>query len=415
MKNIVIISFNLIREGENEIPLSIASILANLKQNVSNQQDLQVLHFPVNLNNFKHHHEALIFEDYLNIKEIEKVDFIGISCFIWNQFLINPIMEYIKNTGFKGKFILGGSQITYAEKETLKLEYPNADIFISGNAESSIVSAITDANPVQFYNCQVDFEKLSSPYLTNEIRLNNNEKMIRWETKRGCPFACSFCAHRNLENGRVNHLSLEKAIKELYLFKEKNVKRINVLDPIFNFGKNYMEVMKAIKNLSFSDSTFTFQSKIELLNKQDGKEFLSLIGETNSHLEFGLQTVIPEEFNVINRKNDIKIVKDQLKILKEMDVSYEVSLIYGLPNQTLDSFKKSIDFVVSNGCTKITAWPLMLLKGTNLFTERAKWKLEEEIIGEFDIPVVTSSSSFNRQEWESMDKLAKDLMKKERY
>lgn len=180
-------------------------------------------------------------------------------------------------------------------------------------------------------------------------------------------------------------------------------------------GKNYMEVMKAIKNLSFSDSTFTFQSKIELLNKQDGKEFLSLIGETNSHLEFGLQTVIPEEFNVINRKNDIKIVKDQLKILKEMDVSYEVSLIYGLPNQTLDSFKKSIDFVVSNGCTKITAWPLMLLKGTNLFTERAKWKLEEEIIGEFDIPVVTSSSSFNRQEWESMDKLAKDLMKKERY
>ncbi len=159
----------------------------------------------------------------------------------------------------------------------------------------------------------------------------------------------------------------DKAFAELALFKEKAVKRINVLDPIFNMGANYLPILKEIDRLNFTNTQFTFQSKIELLIKKDGPEFLNLIEKTNGHLEFGLQTVIPEEYKIIDRANDVNIIRKQLEILNQRNISYEVSLIYGLPNQTVDSFKASIEFAHNKGCKKITAWPLMLLKAHLIF------------------------------------------------
>jgi coproporphyrinogen III oxidase-like Fe-S oxidoreductase len=88
---------------------------------------------------------------------------------------------------------------------------------------------------------------------------------------------------------------------------------------------------------------------------------------------------------------------------------YEVSLIYGLPGQTIDSFKRSIDFVQSRGCKTIKAYPLMLLRGTELYHEKEKWDIKEEATGEFAIPVVTSSNSFTRHDWEQMNDIANNL------
>ena len=100
--------------------------------------------------------------------------------------------------------------------------------------------------------------------------------------------------------------------------------------------------------------------------------------------------------------------------LNELGISYEVSLIYGLPNQTVQSFRKSISLLRENGCTDIAAFPLMLLKGTELYAEKEKWGMEEEIVGDFGIPTVTSSNSFTKNEWLQMNDLAVSLMPNKR-
>ena len=408
MKKLLILSFNLTREGENETPLSIASILAALKNDKGYVKDFDVIHKPLNLLQNNHLH-YLNFEYYLESYFYNQFDFIAISSFVWNEYLINPLINHLKLNGFTGKVILGGSQITYANRDVLKMEYPQADIFISNYAEKSLLEAITDENPKLYYNSVPDFKTLPSPFLTGEYKIAQNQHMLRWETKRGCPYACSFCAHRNLENGRVNYMEFEKGYKELALFKEKGVKRINVLDPVFNMGSSYIQLMNEIERLQFHETTFTFQSKIELLAKAEGNKFLTLIEKTNSHLEFGLQTIIPEEYKIIDRKNDIKTINTQLDILKSRGISYETSLIYGLPNQTVHSFKESIEFIKSKGNAKVTAWPLMLLKGTPLFQEKEKWNFKEEVLNDFDIPVVTSSNSFNKDDWFRMKEMADSL------
>jgi radical SAM superfamily enzyme YgiQ (UPF0313 family) len=408
MKKALIISYNLVREGEGETPLSIGSILSYVKNDPEYGFKFEVEHLPFNLlDNKKHLND---FETCFRNVSLNDYKFIAVSCFVWNEYLINPLISYLRIGGYKHKIILGGSQITYANKEQLQTEYPGCDIFISSYAEKSFLEILKNEDEKKpYYNTSLDFNYLPSPYLTGAMHLENGHKMLRWETKRGCPFKCSFCAHRNLENGRVHYMQLEKAFSELSLFKQKEIKRINVLDPIFNMGNQYIEIMKEIDRLQFTNTDFTYQSKIELLTKKNGSEFLDLVEKTNAHLELGLQTIIPKEYEVIERKNNPKIIEEQLEELNKRNISYEVSLIYGLPNQTIDSFKRSIEFVQNKGCKKITAWPLMLLKGTPLFFERDKWNLKEEVIGDFDIPVVTSSTTFNKNEWLEMQEIAKNL------
>lgn len=409
MKKALIVSYNLVREGEGETPLSIGSILSYVKNDPEYGFKFEVEHLPFNLlDNKKNLND---FETCFRNISLNDYKFIAISCFVWNEYIINPLISYLRIAGYKHKIILGGSQITYANKEQLQTEYPGCDIFISSYAEKSFLEILkNEGGKKVYYNTSLDFNCLPSPYLTGSIPLEYGHKMLRWETKRGCPFKCSFCAHRNLENGRVHYMQLEKAFSELALFKQKEIKRINVLDPIFNMGGQYLEIMKEIDRLQFTNTNFTYQSKIELLTKKDGLEFLDLLEKTNAHLELGLQTIIPEEYEVIERKNNTKIIEEQLEVLNKRNISYEASLIYGLPNQTISSFKKSIEFVQNKGCKKITAWPLMLLKGTPLFFERDKWNLKEEVIGDFNIPVVTSSTTFNKDEWFEMQAVAKSLL-----
>ena len=413
MKKALIVSYNLVREGEGQMPLSIASIMAYVKNDPEYGFKFEVDQLPFNLLDNKMN--LCDFENCFRKVPLNNYRFIAISAFVWNEYLINPLIHFLRKSGYKHKIVLGGSQITYANKDLLKIEYPGCDAFVSGYAEKSFLEILKDEDSDKsYYNSLLDFSCIPSPYLNGAFPIENGHRMLRWETKRGCPYKCSFCAHRNLENGRVHYMQQEKAFAELAMFKDKRVKRINVLDPIFNMGSDYLPIMKEIGRLNFSDTEFTFQSKIELLTKKDGSEFLDLVEKTNSHLEFGLQTVIPEEYGIIDRANNVEKIKQQLEILNQRNISYEVSLIYGLPNQTVDSFKASIEFAQSKGCKKITAWPLMLLKGTPLFSEKEKWNLKEEVIGDFDIPVVTSSSSFNKDQWLMMQEIAMGLERNQR-
>lgn len=86
---------------------------------------------------------------------------------------------------------------------------------------------------------------------------------------------------------------------------------------------------------------------------------------------------------------------------------FEVSLIYGLPTQTLASFQETVRWCQDRGVPVLKAFPLMLLRGTDLDRQRDTWRLVESI---GPIPVVVESDSFTRSEWEQMRDLAERLV-----
>jgi len=409
-KNVLIISFDLIREGEAEVSFAIASLLAYLKKDIRFGSDFTTHHLSFNMLELKNNITEIYFENYLSKYNFSHFDTVAISCYIWNEYLINPLTKKIRGLGFKGKIVLGGYQISYSTKEKLIFEYPEANIFTFGYAEKSLLNSIfvKKTTAPLFLNENVDFSEIPSPYLTNEILISENQKMVRWETKRGCPYKCSFCSHRDLTKNKVYKHENDKILQELALFKTKKVKRINIIDPVFNAGKDYLSYMKHIYDLGLS-AELTLQTRFEMIKGEAGELFLDLCEKTNAHLEFGIQTIIPNEYNAINRPNDNNLIGKLLPELKSRNISYEISLIYGLPYQTLDTFRQSIDFLLSKGCENLTAYPLMLLKGTELYEQKGKFNFVEQNMGDFNIPTVIASNTYSEQEWLKMSEIAEQL------
>lgn len=412
MKKCIIISFDLIRTGELNRSLAIASILAFAKQNELYNKEFSIENLSINANDTLNNSSDYLFDSKLLHVNLQEIDTIAISAYVWNEHLINPLINYLRLRGFQNKIVLGGYQITYGAKEQLIKDYPYCDIFISGYAEVGLVEAIflDKSFDKQFINKTIEFKNIPSPYLLKELEIPFEQPMLRMETKRGCPYRCTFCAHRDLSKNKVYLGQFDKVAQELSFFREKEVKRVNILDPIFNVGNDYLNILEEIDRLKFKDTTFTLQTRFELIKRNRGEHFLSLVEKTKAHLEFGLQTIIPAEYNVINRPNNQTHISTLFNELNKRRISYEVSLIYGLPNQTVDSFKQSIDFLYKNGCSSITAFPLMLLKGTELYGQKQKWNMVEEQIGEFNIPVVTSSNTFDKNAWLKMQEISNKLM-----
>jgi radical SAM superfamily enzyme YgiQ (UPF0313 family) len=416
LKSILFISFDLIRSGELRTSLAIASILAHLKsdQQLSNEYDFE--HYSMNQLEYSGDMSSNELIKEFDGFNFEKFNFIALSAYVWNEYLIHDIIQFIRNRGFQGSFILGGYQISYAQKEELSQLYPDVDVFISGYAEESLRKLLSnDENKFPlFLSEQVEFNSLSSPYLSGEIEVPMGSKMLRLETKRGCAFRCSFCAHRDLKSNRVHKFPLEKTFAEIEFIQQRKVKRVNVLDPIFNLGAEANQILTEINRVNTS-TTYTLQSRFENIKGNTGDVFIDLCSSGNFHLEFGLQTIHPAETQYIQRNNSIVLIDNAMRQLKEASVSYEVSLIFGLPGQTVDSFKQSIEFLQERGCESIKAYPLMLWRGTELYEQKDTLNLKEEVLGDYHIPLVTSSNTFNRGEWERMNEIAQSLMANDRY
>lgn len=407
MKKLLIISFDLIRAGESKKSLAIASIMSYLKNDKRYGIDFLVEHFSINMFEIIKKTDRNDFFSGLFTYNFEDIDFVAISAYIWNEYLTNDLINYLRiDLGYSGNIILGGYQISYSSSP--ENEYPDCQYYVSGYAEQSLLKILIEKTELKRISSTVNFLEIPSPYLKGELPINKKQEMVRLETKRGCPYSCSFCAHRDLTTKRVYKHDLDKVYKEIAYFCEKSVGKVNIIDPIFNMGTDYLSILSEMCRINFS-SLVSMQVRFELIKGDRGKLFLDLCENLNTRLEFGLQTALLSESKLINRQNNQEVIERVMKELKTRGLSYEISLIYGLPNQTLDSFQYSIDFAFNNGCENVTAYPLMLLKGTELYEQKQSFGFREKKSGEFNIPVVIESNTFSENDWYSMKSLAEQL------
>ncbi|KAJ1472287.1 hypothetical protein T484DRAFT_1840996 [Baffinella frigidus] len=164
-----------------------------------------------------------------------------VGAFVWNEPYIHTLLADLRRKGFPGRIGVAGPQVSYAEAGELERAYPLADFFIRGFAEQAVAELQLGATrprgvhlrgePDLGIQASPDFDALPSPHLDGVIAPG---KFIRWETQRGCPFACSFCQHRKKEKG-VNALGSARVAAEIKFFCEQAPGAdIAVLDPTFN-------------------------------------------------------------------------------------------------------------------------------------------------------------------------------------
>lgn len=330
---------------------------------------------------------------------------IGIGCYVWNEAEVLELLASLTAVDV----VLGGPQVSYTEAGELAHRYPTVRHFVRGYGERAMVALAlgeqTNGEHGLFDRNGLDrgtrengeLTHLPSPYSVGVLEMTS---AIRLETQRGCPFRCSFCQHR--EPGRRHHhrrLGEDRIASDLRVAAEAGVRRISVLDPIFNTRRDHAaRVLDAARAVGLQ-AKLCLQCRFEMVTPA----FLDGLRGLDVTLEFGLQTVQTNEGRLVGRQNNLEKVAAAIAMVRDREVDFEVSLIFGLPEQTLASFLGSVQWCLAQGIPRVIAYPLMLLRGTPIWEERERWGYVET---SNVIPTVQASNSFSVADKEVMGEVA---------
>jgi radical SAM superfamily enzyme YgiQ (UPF0313 family) len=402
--SLVLLSLDWRRAKDPRVSLGHASILARL----SLIEGLEVcsVRRAVNAPGFDRHEVLHTLLESLSGSSTD----LAVGVYVWNDGVVRWLLRELRARGFGGRIILGGPQVSYAPSG-IAGSYPEADVLVRGYGEDALAEVIVSPDRAVIpgviwrggvdlaQTAPVDLAALPSPILTGQLPV---QPFMRWETQRGCIYTCSFCQHR--EAGarlRQSTLAPGRIADEIEALVHGGATDIAVLDPIFNTNPDAAAILRRFSALEYRGS-LSLQCRFERLDEG----FLDACAGLDVRLEFGLQTAHRSEMKAVRRINDMAKVEGAIERLHARRLPFEVSLIYGLPTQTLSSFQDSVRWCRERGVPVIKAFPLMLLRGTDLDRQRERWGLVES---DGAIPVVVESDSFTRAEWEEMRLLADSL------
>jgi hypothetical protein len=247
---------------------------------------------------------------------------------------------------------------------------------------NSVLDALSSSQPIpeipglwtpgfspSFQGFCEDINKLESPILSGALDLRENEGLL-WELSRGCPFACDFC-FESKGSGKVRYFSLERVRKELEKIGKSGIRQVFILDPTFNVNKKrVMTILEWIRELT-PETYYYFEIRTEFLDEESAFAFSSI----PCTLQIGLQSSDPAVLKEINRDFDPDMFKEKVSLLGDAGVPFGLDLIYGLPGDSLEGFKNSLNYALSLEPNHLDLFPLSVLPGTALYDRRETLKM----------------------------------------
>ncbi len=335
--------------------------------------------------------------------------------FVFNEKPLGALCQEVRASGFQGHIVLGGPSVSFAAKGDLEGLFPGVDYFIRGYGEQAMTELVSSGGtslPTGVHRAgltdfglfaSANLTTLPSPILAPRRRPIGPHGFIWWETKRSCPFRCAFCQHF-AAGGRPQcpQFPLSRLRAEVEVLADESVRHMKVIDPCFNDPRTHYKEAMALLGQVPTLETLAMEAHFHYVDE----DFAMRSAQLGATLEFGLQTIIPEEERAIRRINDKAKAEKAARMLRNHAVRFTISLIYGLPLQKPESFQRTIDYARSLGPDQILAFPLGLYRGSGLEREKEKWGLIVENKG---LPLVVSSNSFTRDDYYRMEEMANAL------
>ncbi|MFR4386210.1 MAG: B12-binding domain-containing radical SAM protein [Oliverpabstia sp.] len=305
-----------------------------------------------------------------------------ISCYIWNISYVKNLIREVHKVLPDTAIWLGGPEVSYDARKVLE-EHPEvtgvmkgegevtflelAGFYLEGISELAKIEGITyrDGDQIQENPWRGITDLSTIPFVYKDLKKFEN-RIIYYESSRGCPFSCSYCLSSIDKKLRFRDLELVK--EELQFFLDHNVPQVKFVDRTFNCKHDHaMAIWKYLIAHDNGITNFHFEVAADLLNEEE----IALIRTMRPgmiQLEIGVQSTNPDTIREIHRKMDFAQVSEVVTRVQEgHNVHQHLDLIAGLPYEDYDSFGKSFCDVYQLRPQQLQLGFLKVLKGSFMY------------------------------------------------
>ena len=322
----------------------------------------------------------------------KKPEVLCFSCYIWNIAYVEELIREVKKIFPSLPIWLGGPEVSYDAKDVLE-RLPEVTGVMMGEGEATFLELL------EHYHCQEDkqladikgisYRDKNGDIIQNEwsetIDLSTvpfvysdmgdfRNKIIYYESSRGCPFSCSYCLSSVDKCLRFRDLELVK--RELQFFIDEEVPQVKFVDRTFNCNhKRTVEIWKYLIDHDKGMTNFHFEVAADLLNEEE-LQLMEQMRPGLIQLEIGVQSTNEKTMKEIRRTMRFSEVARIVKrISQKQNIHQHLDLIAGLPYENMESFQKSFDDVYRLHPEQLQLGFLKVLKGSYMEEQKEQYGL----------------------------------------
>ena len=337
--------------------------------------------------------------DYI-LEEIykRKPDVLMLSCYIWNLAMIEKVIREYHKLCPQVPIWIGGPEVSF-EVETFLKEHKEVTGVMMGEGEATFCElcalyiskekvtsfALSEIMGIAYRDTEGETETIQVnpwreilsmskiPFCYDKMEDFSN-RIIYYESSRGCPFSCSYCLSSIDKKLRFRDLALVK--EELKFFIDQKVPQVKFVDRTFNCNHEHaMEIWKFIHENDNGVTNFHFEISADLLNEAE----LALMEQMRPgliQLEIGVQSTNTVTVQEIKRTMRLDRLKENVERIKAFgNIHQHLDLIAGLPYEDYDTFKKSFDEIYELEPNQLQMGFLKVLKGSYMYEHANEYEI----------------------------------------
>ena len=321
-------------------------------------------------------------DDIMRDIYLEHPDVVCVSCYIWNLSFVKELMADLIKILPGADFWAGGPEVSYDAEKFLTENSEFKGVMVGEGEETfkELAGYYVEKNPQNLKDmtgiCYRDGDQIihngwrqimdlsSIPFIYKDLSEFKN-RIIYYESSRGCPFSCSYCL--SSIDKKLRFRDTETVKKELQFFIDNKVPQVKFVDRTFNCKHDHaMAIWKYINEHDNGVTNFHFEISADLLREEELQE-MSTMRPGLIQLEIGVQSTNPDTIKAIHRTMDFEKLKGIVDRIHSFgNIHQHLDLIAGLPYEDYDSFRHSFNDVYALKPQQLQLGFLKVLKGSHM-------------------------------------------------
>ena len=321
-------------------------------------------------------------DDIMRDIYLEHPDVVCVSCYIWNLSFVKELMADLIKILPGADFWAGGPEVSYDAEKFLAENSEFKGVMVGEGEETFKELAgyyvekktqnlkdmtgicYRDGDQIIHNGWRQIMDLSSIPFIYKDLSEFKN-RIIYYESSRGCPFSCSYCL--SSIDKKLRFRDTETVKKELQFFIDNKVPQVKFVDRTFNCKHDHaMAIWKYINEHDNGVTNFHFEISADLLREEELQE-MSTMRPGLIQLEIGVQSTNPDTIKAIHRTMDFEKLKGIVDRIHSFgNIHQHLDLIAGLPYEDYDSFRHSFNDVYALKPQQLQLGFLKVLKGSHM-------------------------------------------------